>query len=298
MVNYGWFGKYAGQKEYISQGINGSLPTWLKNWVEQGHDLFVSHDPGNKGRIKKNLRFFLLDQKAQICLVGILENSTDSEGRFFPAVPFITFPTTLQEYFIFFPVLLEPLWNFLRGATPDSTKFTESSFLNDFMAHQEKNISETKKDLDDLLANLTLFHFCSECGMSDVTSLSRALGNLQQEKKQSSLSPWSLKNRLPEDNPLFFACIWLIILDNIFSLSYFPHSFIMEPGTSRPESFLFFRWPLKKDFLALQGIETNDKLTIDILDPRENKTRIHRRFSTLTERADSTLKEILVEGFK
>ena len=119
MIEVGWFGKIPSSKEYVSEQISGKLPLWLRNWVESGHEEFLSLFPERRGNIFKNLRFIILDQQNNTCLVGILTRSTDSIGRQFPATFFAQVPINIFSDLTYLPVITGPIWRLLENTPPE-----------------------------------------------------------------------------------------------------------------------------------------------------------------------------------
>ncbi len=264
MIRVGWFGKVPSSKEYVSEEINGRLPLWLRSWVEDGHDLFVSRFPERRGKIFRNLRFIILDQQNEECLVGILSESTDSIGRMFPVTYFVEFPLSMFSELSYMPLLAGPMWRLLENTEPGAMDVVREQVEDWRLQGQLDILPANRKYLDELIDRLSVEEFLRLSGVHNSAAARGLFGLKEIQKNGNKLPPLCIKGILPGEKTLFFLCLWYFIIKKVFLSSYVPHCFVSSTEAGSAEFALFFRWPLKLDFLHLQGINTESDYTIDL----------------------------------
>ncbi len=265
MVQVGWFGKVPSYKEYASEQVDGKLPLWLRNWVENGHDLFVSKLPGSKGEISRNLRFILIDHQSDSCLVGVLSGSEDSIGRRFPVTHFAVLPLSMFSELTFLPVLVGPVWRLLENTGTGELEVVREQIEDWQKQGQLEVLPSSRRHIEELTDKLTIREFLNLSGVFSYENFEK-LRNLGSGKgKGGKVPPVCIKGLLPGEKTLFFLCLWYLITKNVFCSSYLPHCFLAGSGATGIMEFnLFFRWPLKSDFLYLLGVNSDTEYTVDL----------------------------------
>ena len=264
MIEVGWFGKIPSSKEYVSEQISGKLPLWLRNWVESGHEEFLSLFPERRGNIFKNLRFIILDQQNNTCLVGILTRSTDSIGRQFPATFFAQVPINIFSDLTYLPVITGPIWRLLENTPPEEMEVVREQ-IEDWQEQGQLGILPRNKTyIDNLVESLTVGDFARFCGISCFENFNSLLNLKFSGKNRNDVPPLCIRGKLPGEKTLFFLCLWYLIIKKVFVSGYLPHCFLSGSEADATEFTLFFRWPLKRDFLLLQGIDIENGYNIDL----------------------------------
>ncbi len=264
MIQVGWFGKIPKYKEFVSGKMSGKLPLWLRNWVEDGHDLFVSKLPERKGDISANLRFILLDQQNDGCLAGVMTGSEDSIGRRFPITYFALFPLSMFSDLTYLPMAVAPIWRLL-----ENTEIAELEVVKEQIEDWQKQgkleiLPANRRHIEELIDNLTMEEFLNLCGVYPYENFEKLRVLRSFEKRGEGLPPVCIKGRLPAEKTLFFLCLWYLIIKKLFRSTIMPHCFVSGFGDTGTEFTFFFRWPLKLDFLNLLGIETQTEYTLDL----------------------------------
>ncbi len=270
MIQVGWFGKTPDCKEYVGKGLNGKLPLWLRNWVESGHDLFVSRLPERRGKIFKKLKFIVIDHKGDDCLVGVMAESTDSIGRMFPMTAFVQVPLSVFSEPAYLPVLAGPIWRLLENTDMEKFDIVKEQIEDWHQNDQLKILPRNRAYIDGLIGSLSLSEFLRLSGVANPGNVQKLLG-LKSVKTGKEMVPWCVKGPLPAEKTLFFLCLWYLITKNVSQSLYFPHCFMSGSEGGFTEFALFFRWPIKLDFLLLQGLDAVSEYNIDLSGISNNK---------------------------
>ncbi len=297
MIISGWFGKYAGEKEFISKGVKGNLSLWLRNWIEQGHDFFVAEFPETKGELRRCLKFFLIDSKSKFGVIGIMRKSADSEGRWFPATAFVGFPVPDKLPAAYLPVVMGEGWRELQGSGPDTALETAKRAVQGFIKDPNGTITAVEDDLKNVMGNTTFDLFCKLCGLQNSQAFSTIFDLNRNKKKKGEVAPVSVKARLPAKKPLSFVCLWYLLLKYCCSITSYPHCFVSEADDADSEFTIFFRWPLKTDFLSLQGVYVVNELEHDLTRVRNKGVEVPRWFDELVRDPDVTL-SLVIDAFR